>query len=252
MYQNVFYLSSFFKQHFKIISDNKNSYTEEENIYQPIWKFQTVGEGQNKNFIDGRCESPVDYGLSEDDDGEWEPADDISYHTYYLNLNHCDTMKSLQSSSPAPPDIVQKQTSHKLNDDFQHESVSYRGRYNKNCDIRFQYKTICIIYSEICGNSSLRGIIYDYKPFAHLPKNDNDLLELHKQNQTPRENYKVQNAGKIETSRYKLMDGRTNHIEAWKSCLFMEDEEDMVRGKYIQGVPRRWSPQLTVNRKLLP
>lgn len=197
-----------------------------------------MGEGQNQNFIDGRCcESPVDYGLLEDDDGEWEPADDISYHTHYFHLNHSDTMKSMQSSSSAPPDIVHKKKSHKLNDDSQQESVSYRGKYNKNCDIGFQYKTICILYSEVIGETKLRAIIYDYKPLMYLPKND-DLLKLN--NQAIRENYKIQNAGKIETSGSKCMDERTNHIEAWKSCLYMEDEEDMVRRTcYIRGVLKK-------------
>lgn len=212
--------------HIAIISDNNNNSSEEENIYQPIWKFKTLGEGQNKNYMDGRsCESPVDYELLEDDDGEWEPADDISYHTYRLNLKHSDTIKSKQSTASAPPDVEHTSISHHLNNDLQHESISVKGKYNKNGDIELQYKTICILYSEIIGNNKLRAIIYDYKPFIYLSTHN----ALNTQNQTRRDNFKFHNAERFEATRCTLTNEKVNHIEAWKHNLYMEDEEDEVR-----------------------
>ncbi|KAL5275042.1 hypothetical protein ACFFRR_001178 [Megaselia abdita] len=206
----------------KHISSNTH---EEENIYQPIWKFKTVGEAQHQN-IDGRfCESPEYYDLLEDDEGEWEPADDISYHTYNLNLKHSDTIKSKQSTASAPPDIVHTNTSHKFNNDFRHKSISAENKDNKNVDIGFQYKTICILYSEISAINKHRAIIYDYKPFIHLPKiYTKNAIEF---NQTQKSS-KLQNAECcLNTHNLTLMDGRIDHIEVWKSCLYMEDEEDM-------------------------
>lgn len=214
----------------KNITSNPN---EEENIYQPIWKFKTVGEAENKSIIDGRsCESPVDYDLLEDDDGEWEPADDISYHTY--NLKHSDTIKSKQSTASAPPDIVHTNTSQKFNNDFRHESISADRKYNKNGDIGFQYKTICILYNEISGENKLRAIIYDYKPFIYLPKIDKDTVLEFNQIKNHHEKYKFHNAERFETSRLSKIDESIhNNIKVWKHCLYMEDEEDMVRNPLL-------------------
>lgn len=187
-----------------------------------------MGEVQNSNLIDGRsCDSPVNYDVLEDDDGEWEPADDISYHTYHSNVKHSDTIKSKQSTASAPPDIVHTNTTHKFNNDFRHKSISAEIKYNKSGDIGFQYKTICILYSEISQDNKLRAIIYDYNPFIHLPKLDKDnTVEFNNQQQRSRENFKLKN---VENSRCKPLDGWINHIELWKSCLYMEDEEDIVR-----------------------
>ncbi|XP_028896461.2 uncharacterized protein LOC105212839 isoform X2 [Zeugodacus cucurbitae] len=186
---------------------NKSPYTEEEliisneeDIYQPIWKFQTVGEALydsdpeyynlgnrscNSTYLHKRKQrmsndSSIPYLVVSDngeDNGDWETDDEFLFSKQLDECCKADNIKPLQTSHCSTPqsnstiysivssaDIIAAS----LNSNFQHPLL----------------RSVCIFYSLI--DPKIRAIVYDYtytKSSYYLTKSKNaNSLSYNKEN----------------------------------------------------------------------
>lgn len=167
-----------------------------ENIYQPIWKFQTVGYAKENYIADVTdvCFESQSNGI-DDDIGEWELDDEFAYSTKLC-----------------------------ADDDYGNRNVSHG---------QDQYQSVCILYN--FTDPKLNQLIYetDHKfGYNDYKRNCGHLLSpiVEEDGFSFGMNNRPTTTTTTESSLFPL----PSPVQAWKIMLwnvnYMEDEEDLVSG----------------------
>lgn len=215
------------KQTTKLNETPKN----EENIYQPIWMFKTIGTATDTSY-DVESLNSLNIGATEYDEikihdgSDWEGAEG----EFLFSSNRIGAIKLLNSM----PVI-----SHNLDAE---SKIQLLKRYPNNVDF---YETVSILYNNEIEPKLKNKIIYDYNAnrlaVGQAKRCTNEIVPMNKSNEAvycahmtsnrSRSNELITNGGQAVTPINKN-DIKIDSINSWKSMLrtfdYIDDEEDMV------------------------
>lgn len=203
----------------------------EENIYQPIWMFKTIGTATDTSY-DVESLNSLNIGTTEYDEikihdgSDWEGAEG----EFLYSSNRIGTIKLLNST----PVI-----SHNLDAE---SKIQLLKRYPNNVDF---YETVSILYNNEIEPKLKNKIIYDYNAntlaIGQAKRYTNEIVPTNKSNEADycahmtsnrsRSNELITNGGQAFTPINKN-DIKIDSINSWKSMLrtidYIDDEEDVV------------------------
>lgn len=206
-----------------------------ENIYQSIWMFKTIGTALSHNDVEllnnlDTCEKESDETATHDSN-EWEVAEEeFVFSTQPIDDYAVQHRRSKFYSNITRPTTI----SHPTHSEIQRPKMA---QYTVN--EKPLYHTICVLYNTM--NPTWNDIIYDYngnlmKFVANVECNDVD--EGNKRNG---HTAKINGSHQIEKSSEKQLANLCNEqeiaikldsVNAWKSMLrtvdYIDDEEDVV------------------------
>lgn len=198
----------------------KNQTQNDENIYQPIWMFKTIGTASDTSYDEDSLNNFDNYGNVCDEIGnEW----DLAEEEFLFFSNRIDSHEVV---------------SHSLDADIHHktlQSTSTNNMYSKpikrhaNTDGNACYKNVCVLYNP--GDVKWNKIIYDYNGNSSMFNANlmNCVNQIETNERKPlQDNLECWNKN-VKKSNIPI---KFDSINAWKSMLrtvdYNDDEEDVV------------------------
>lgn len=200
----------------------------EENIYQPIWMFKTIGIATDTSY-DVDSLNSLNIGATEYDEikvhdsSDWEGAEG----EFLFSSNRIGTIKLLNSTPVISHNNLDAES-----------KIQLLKRYPNNVDF---YETVSILYHNEIEPKREHKIIYDYNANAlaiGLTNNKSNEADYcaHMTSNRSRSNELITDGGQAFTPIHKN-DIKIDSINSWKSMLrtvdYIDDEEDVVSCFFI-------------------
>lgn len=200
--------------------EEQTKWCDDENVYQPIWMFKTIGAATDIAYDDddslnnfNNCNNECD-DTTTLDGSEWE----IAQEEFLFSSNRIDTINSpISISTPA----ISQGSNAQIN----------QNKYDL-------YRNVCILYNEV--DPKWNKIIYDYNVnpiFSNCVVDEHELDSKHthfkRTMKTVNRSKEFINCKASNTINTRNIDIKYDSVNAWKSMLrsidYNDDEEDMVR-----------------------